>query len=145
MNRQRRLPTSTRQRGVALIIGLVILVVLALLGASAYSVATQDERIAGNARDHARAMDAAETMLRDCEYYLQSGGATAFDGSIAGMYSAPALGTTWRSDSPTAWAAAQTYLLPAAKRVNPEWSQIPQCIVEEYPLGSQVVSPAGVA
>jgi len=142
-----RLTSTRHQRGVALIIGLVILVVLALLGASAYSVATADERIAGNARDHARAMDAAETMLRDCEYAVQNT-VTAFDGSVAGMYGKPAAGSTWRADDPAQWTSATTYVLPAAKMsasAAAGWSQAPQCIAEEFPMTGQVITPGGIA
>ncbi len=145
-------PAPTTQRGVALIIGLVILVVLALLGASAYSVATQDERIAGNARDHARAMDAAESMLRDCEHYVQNTAGLVFDssGGPGGMFIAPAAGQPWLGDVPTAWTGS-TYALPAAKFMaaqagGSQWSQSPQCIAEEFDLVStgQVIAPAGV-
>jgi len=127
-----------RQRGIALIIGLIILVVLALLGASAYSVATQDERIAGNARDHSRAMDAAETMLRYCEYFIQTT-SPPFDGSVPGMLPAPAAGSTWVGDNPnTNWSAVSTASLPPAMQVNPEWSQPPQCIAESYAFTGSV-------
>jgi len=130
---------------VALIIGLVILVVLALLGASAYSVATQDERIAGNARDRARAMDAAETMLRYCEHYIQSN-SPPFDNSVPGMLPAPAAGSTWIGDNPsTDWSAANiSTTLPVTMRVNPEWSQPPQCIAEGFNFAGQVVTQAGL-
>jgi hypothetical protein len=141
-----RTATAPRQRGVALIIGLVILVVLALLGVSAYSVATQDERIAGNARDHARAQDAAETMLRACEYYIQTAN-PAFDGSVPGMYPAPAPGGVWIGESTTPWpTSVTTYQLPSASAINPEWSQPPQCLVEEYPLSNndKGVAPGGL-
>ncbi len=135
---------AVRQRGVALIIGLVILVVLALLGVSAYSVATQDERIAGNSRDRSRAQDAAETMLRACEYFIQTN-KPAFDGSIAGMHPAPAAGGVWLGESSAPWSVA-TYSLPNAATLNPEWSQPPQCLAEEFSLSNndKGVSPAGL-
>jgi hypothetical protein len=137
-------PAMARQRGVALIIGLVILVVLALLGVSAYSVATQDERIAGNARDHSRAQDAAETMLRACEYYVESS-KPVFDGSVPGMYPAPAAGGVWVGESTIPW-TQPAYVLPNAATLNPEWSQAPQCLVEEFALSNndKGVSPAGL-
>ncbi len=145
-------PGRARQRGVALIIGMIILVVLALLGASAYSVATQDERIAGNARDHARAMDAAESMLRDCEHYVQNTVGLAFDatGGTGGMFLAPTGGQPWLGDNPAAWTGS-TYVLPppklaAARSGGSQWSQTPQCIAEEFDLVStgQVIAPAGL-
>jgi type IV pilus assembly protein PilX len=127
-------PDARGQQGVALIVGLIILVVLALLGASAYSVATQDERIAGNARDRALAMDAAETMLRYCENLIQGG--ALFDGSTPGFVPAPSTpGTLWLGDQPTAWSGA-TNQLPNYQSINPRWSTAPQCIAEQFPAGS---------
>ncbi len=121
-----------RQRGVALIIGLIILIVLALLGVSAYSVATQDERIAGNARDHARAADAAESMLRTCEAYIQAN-APVFDGTtVPGMLPAPTPGQTWVGENPNTNWFANSFPWPAGKVANPDWSQLPQCIAEEF-------------
>jgi Tfp pilus assembly protein PilX len=135
-----------RQRGVALIIGLVILVVLALLGASAYSVATQDERIAGNARDRSRALDAAETMLRNCEYFIQT------NSPAISAASAPAIGAGWTGEnpslawpstasalptgSPASWSWETVYSFPNAATINPEWSQAPQCIAEGFVLSN---------
>ncbi len=133
---------QTHQRGVALIIGLVLLVVLALLGASAYSVATQDERMAGNARDHARAMDAAESMLRACEDYVKNT-PSVFDISANGMLQTPVPGQTWAGENPsTNWSgtapganvaiAAQWTDVANGKPMGKDWSQSPQCIVEHF-------------
>ena len=61
-----------RQRGAVLVVGLIFLALLMLLGVTAFNVATQEERMAGNARDRARALEAAELALRDCEQYLGS-------------------------------------------------------------------------
>ena len=55
------------QRGAVLVVGLIFLALLTLIGVTAYSVATQEERMAGNARDRLRAFEAAEAALRDCE------------------------------------------------------------------------------
>ena len=138
---------AARQRGVALIIGMVILVLLALLGASAYSVATQDERVAGNARDRSRAMAAAETMLRDCEYHVQNGASFDSTGTTdPGMYLAPSVpGTTWLGDQ-TSWATLNPRLLPNYQAINPDWlGGQPQCIAELLPAGAiPGVKPAGL-
>jgi type IV pilus assembly protein PilX len=132
-----------RQRGVALVIGLVILVVLAMLGVSAYSVATQDERIAGNARDHARAMDAAQAMLRACEYYIEEN-APAF-GSQPGFLAAPTNGVWAAMDTsnPTRWTGANVVPITTLTAINnlitsgspPDWAAAnpPQCIAEAVP------------
>lgn len=141
-----RTQTPTRQRGVALIVGLVILVVLALLGASAYSVATQDERIAGNARDRARATDAAETVLRECEAYIMNNAPT-FDGSVPGMLAAPAIGAPWLGENMATWPTGgnQVYVLPTAKRPGRSaagWSNWPVCLAEGFQLSPSDIGPA---
>jgi len=133
---------GARQRGVALIIGLVILVVLAMLGVSAYSVATQDERLAGNARDHARAMDAAQTILRACEAYIENN-APAFNGTN-GFLAPPSNGQWWAfsaSNSSAPWSVNTVpfNLLPTMLALQnaanpPDWmTNPPQCIAEAVP------------
>jgi len=139
--------SAARQRGVALIIGMVILVLLALLGASAYSVATQDERIAGNARDRARAMAAAETMLRDCEYHVQNGATfSAAATTDPGMYVGPGVpGTSWLGDQ-NSWSNLNPRLLANYLTINPDWTGgQPQCIAELLPASALPgVKPAGL-
>lgn len=81
-----------RQHGAVLVVGLVFLLLMTLIGVTAFVVATQEERMAGNARDRLRAFEAAEQALRECERYLSSPLPPAFsaDGSTdRGMYEAP--------------------------------------------------------
>jgi len=82
-----QLPTG--ERGIALIVGLVILAVLSLIGIAAFSITTQEERMAGNSRDRMRAFELAEAALRDCENTVQTKG-TAIFGASPGMYLGPA-------------------------------------------------------
>jgi type IV pilus assembly protein PilX len=155
------------QRGVALIIGLVILVILALLGTTAYSVATQDERIAGNSRDRGRARDAAEAMLRECERVVRNGAPT-FDsagGSVTpngatttakgGMYAAPAPGAPWQGEA-VDWSKLTPYTMPSAvtnqiATQDPSFAKqaTPQCVAEQYVLNpadlNNGITPKGVA
>jgi Tfp pilus assembly protein PilX len=117
-------------------------VVLALLGVSAYSVATQDERIAGNARDHARAMDAAETMLRACEHYIVQN-PLVFDNGVQGFLPSPVNHTWFALDTvnnPTPWASGNTVALSKVftwpnGAAAPDWMATPpQCIAEAVPV-----------
>jgi type IV pilus assembly protein PilX len=81
----------SNQRGAVLVVGLIFLAMLTLMGVAAYSVATQEEKMAGNSRDRLRAFEAAEASLRDCESVLGSLiGLPSFDGT-GGMYVAPAV------------------------------------------------------
>jgi type IV pilus assembly protein PilX len=52
------------QRGAVLIVALVLLLVLTVLGTASIRDTTMEERMAGNFRDHAAALEAAETALR---------------------------------------------------------------------------------
>lgn len=56
-----------REQGAVLFIGLVFLLILTMLGISAMSINTLEERMAGNSRDLNLAFQAAESGLRDAE------------------------------------------------------------------------------
>jgi Tfp pilus assembly protein PilX len=74
--------TRSQQSGAVLVIGLIFLTLLTLMGVTAYSVATQEEKISGNARDLKRAFEAAESSLRDCEAVIGGfGSLPTFDGT----------------------------------------------------------------
>ena len=60
-------PTSSRERGAALIIALLLLTIVSLLATSAWQVGMQEERIVGHQRDRNLAFEAAEAALRDGE------------------------------------------------------------------------------
>ena len=129
--------STRRQRGIALIVGLVILVILALLGTTAYSVATQEERMAGNARDHARAFQAAEFALRECEKAVLKGPdflAPAAASANYGMLSAPTNGT-WIGDGPaTGW---KQYAVVQNSFAG-EAASKPICIAEDFEKGAKL-------
>lgn len=67
MNQQFTLHDASRQGGAALVTGLVFLVVLTMIGITASRMAGLEERMSGNMRDRALAMQAAEMALRDAE------------------------------------------------------------------------------
>jgi type IV pilus assembly protein PilX len=56
-------PASGRQRGAALIISLLILILLTILGLSSMQTTNMEERMASNARDREIAFQAAEAAL----------------------------------------------------------------------------------
>ncbi len=56
-----------QQAGAALITGLVFLVVLTMIGITTARMSSLEERMSGNLRDHAVALQAAEMTLRDAE------------------------------------------------------------------------------
>lgn len=55
----------SRERGAVLIVTLLFLVILTMLGVTAMTGTTMEERMAGNARDGSIALQAAEAALRD--------------------------------------------------------------------------------
>ncbi len=129
-----------RQRGAVLVVGLIFLVLLMLLGVTVLNVATQEERMAGSARDRARAFEAAERALRDCEQYLGSPLPPRFsnDGSLdPGMYFVPLPLGNVVTAPPDVW---QTINWDAAQNTNSSgsarWTTVSgtvgpaKCIVE---------------
>ncbi|ODU13881.1 MAG: hypothetical protein ABS91_00650 [Thiobacillus sp. SCN 64-35] len=64
----------SRQRGAALLTGLIFMVILTLLGITAARMAGLEERMSGNMRDRALAMQAAELTLRHAEQDILTSG-----------------------------------------------------------------------
>jgi type IV pilus assembly protein PilX len=58
---------ATNQKGAALIVSLIILVLMTLLGLSSISTSSLEEKMTANLRDHELAFQAAEIALRDAE------------------------------------------------------------------------------
>ncbi len=81
MRPMHRRPARFGQRGAALIVALVLLLVVTVLGVTSMRTTTLQERMAGNLRDNHLAFQAAEAALRDGEELLQGATVPAFDGS----------------------------------------------------------------
>jgi type IV pilus assembly protein PilX len=127
-----RLAASMPQRGIALIIGLVILAVLSMIGVAAFSISTQEERMAGNSRDRMVAFEAAEAALRACEDYVQTG--PAFNGSVSGMYAAPPSTQKTMAESIDWNTPANVYIdshLTLSANAG-HWSKAPACVAEQF-------------
>ncbi len=79
MNTRPIISTHThRQSGVALIVGLIVLVLLTLISVTAIRMTTLEERMASNLRNQGVAFQAAETALREAEAFVASN-ATEFN------------------------------------------------------------------
>jgi type IV pilus assembly protein PilX len=61
------------QSGIALIVGLIVLLLLTIIMISALKVTALEERMAGNSQNHNVAFQAAESALREAEAYIESG------------------------------------------------------------------------
>lgn len=81
-------PGCRRQRGVALVMGLVFLIILTLLGIGAMNTTALEEKMAFNAKDRNLAFQAAETALRYSENWIgsQLGAPTGFPDNAKGLY-----------------------------------------------------------
>lgn len=75
----------TRQTGVALIVGLIVLTTLTFLSLSGMHNAQVEERMAGNFRDRSLTFQGVEAALRDAEAYLQEVDLPPFGGSVPGL------------------------------------------------------------
>ncbi|HUF71502.1 MAG TPA: PilX N-terminal domain-containing pilus assembly protein [Gammaproteobacteria bacterium] len=69
------------ERGAALIVALIFLVVLTLLGVGAMRTTNLQERMAGSLRDSNLAFQAAESALREGEQVLQQAALPVFGGT----------------------------------------------------------------
>lgn len=113
-----------KQRGVILIMSLVILMVLSLLGVSSMRTSSLQERMSGNARDYQIAFEAAEIALRSGEDYLKDISLNA-DFSAAGnngKFTARTLSDSdaWRTEAN--WTSGKTTSVTIADVAkNPEY------------------------
>ena len=71
-------PSMQRQRGAALVVGLVLLLILTLLGVSGLGTATTEVRLADNNKQREFAFQAAESGVNEA---ILSGGLIAIDGT----------------------------------------------------------------
>lgn len=100
---------AARQRGAALIISLMILIVMTLIGLTGMSTSSLEEKMAGNSRDKALAFQAAEIALREAEDYYEDtivSIGSAFDGSNTGLYPADSDPDAF---DPATWANSRSY------------------------------------
>ncbi len=74
------------QRGSVLIVSMLMLLVLTLIGITAMSTSTLEEKMAGNSRDQNLAFQAAEAALRDAEALVGGMTTTAVFNGTGGLY-----------------------------------------------------------
>jgi type IV pilus assembly protein PilX len=101
------------QKGVALFISLVLLLVLTIVGVSAVQTTSLEERMARNARDRMLAFQAAEAALSDAEVELRGMTTTnAFGDGSNGLWSAPELGADENWRNPAIWTDNRSIIAP---------------------------------
>ena len=138
-----RAPSQPAQRGVVLIITMVLLVVMSLLGIATLRNAGSTESAAGNVRTTELAAEAADIALRHCESSVVKllGGAAYTTTFVAANMLPPSDPQKWHDMSLlTGWdsTATATYILPLSL-VNPAsmdfavYKRAPECQVERLP------------
>lgn len=81
-------PALSSERGAALVVSLIFLLILTLLGVGTLQTSILEERIAGNLRSKTLAFEAAEAAIRDAEAFIAGGNCdeTAFVGAAASLF-----------------------------------------------------------
>lgn len=98
-------PSLRRQRGVVLVVSLLMLLVLTLIGLAATRASTVEQRLTTNQHDLAVATQGAEAALRDGESLLNSAGLPDFAQNTGGAYTASTMTVDWKTinwDDPAA-------------------------------------------
>jgi type IV pilus assembly protein PilX len=90
----RQTSVAIRQRGVALVTSLLLLVIITILALSMFRSFGTQERIAGNLREKERALHAAESAQQYAEWWLLQGANSATGSTISCSVSVPASATT---------------------------------------------------
>ena len=115
MIRRFRLPsTIDHQRGVALFISLVLLLILTIIGVSAVQTTTLETRMARNEHDILLAFQAAESALRDAEEFLEGVVTIAnfTDAGADGLWTIAELGDPDRWEDPNVWTGGTSVASP---------------------------------
>lgn len=129
----------TSQRGSALIIALIFLLLMTLIGVTAMQGTTQQETMAGNARQRNLAFQASEAALRDGESLLTPPAALppAFDNSTPGLRQPLTpntdLGTFWMNYD---WTQSLAYGGTLGEVIAQ-----PRFVIEELPPVSRLPGP----
>jgi type IV pilus assembly protein PilX len=115
------------QRGISLIISLILLVIVTLLASGSMRGVVLQTRMSGNAHDRGLAFQAAEAALREAERRAATLSASSFPAAdcTGGLCAQPALAATprWLDDTFASWQASGA-AVPAGA---PE----PQTIIED--------------
>lgn len=124
-----------RQRGVTLVVALMLLIAVTLLGLASMRGTGMQERMSANLYDRAIAFQAAESALREAETLLNSGTAGPFDGTVTGLFGKPnpsgsGFENRWEN-SATVWAGATVWWAAADAGTRARAAGAPQYIIED--------------
>ncbi len=108
---------SFTQKGIALFISLVLLLVLTIIGVSSVQSTSLEERMARNAHDSVLAFQAAEMALRQAEEWLVANAPEAADfsnGGAGGLWTAAPFGVNPRWENAGVWSAGSSVQVAVA-------------------------------
>lgn len=97
MSAHSSLGIRARQRGVVLVIALLMLLVLTLIGVAATRSTTLEQRMTANQNDQEVAFEAAEAALRNGESTLSNGIGINWAGNTAGAYTLNTMTVNWKT------------------------------------------------
>lgn len=134
-----------RQTGAVLAMALIFLLLLTIIGISAISTSTLQEKMSGNMQDRNRAFQAAEATLRDAERHIDTtvNAATVFTTACTNGLCTPALATAstlnddvWKSSSGVVdWSSGSTTSIRFGAITGttqlPSLSEQPRYIIEK--------------
>lgn len=116
-----------RQRGAALIIALILLVIMTLLGLSSMRTVTLEEKMSGQTYDRSVSFQATEAALREAEAWVATNRPTPAAGSGC---SASGICGKQTSGSTDQWLDASTTWAEASEVASSAISVTPQYIIE---------------
>ena len=119
-----------RQRGIALFISLILLLVLTIAGVSAVQTTTLEERMARNSHDTLLAFQSAEAALRQAEDWMRDNvtSVAPFDDAGAnGLWTAAEYGDDERWDDAAVWNGTGSVAVPVD---IPDVASQPRYIIE---------------
>ena len=106
---------SYAQKGIALFISLVLLLVLTIVGVSSVQSTSLEERMARNAHDSVLAFQAAEMALRQAEEWLETNTpeTTEFsNGGVGGLWTVAPFGVAPRWQNDAVWSGQASVQVP---------------------------------
>lgn len=125
------------QRGMVLVVALILLLVLTLLGLAATQNSALEEKMAGNLRNHQLAFQAAEAALRAAESGLNQALWTNFTVNSGGLYlynpNNPPATPLWQTLDWNNPANVLTYAAVANQPLPGPLAQQPEFIIEQMP------------
>lgn len=133
------------QRGVTLIIALIMVIIIGLTSAAAMRGATSSEKVVNNIRMQNLAQQYAEAALRYCEsQLLLADGSRPSTLQNANITVTTSLAPAWNTS--TTWSVTPTLVttVPSGQITSSNSafapSQLPQCLAERQALGSGTVT-----